>query len=293
MIQPLNQLGTERYKETIVQFGDGADLTGVFSSPNDSVHAGPVPILLNAGIVHRVGPFRLHVDLAREFAKRGIASLRLDISGLGESSVRRQVAEHESRAVLDLREAMDFLQNRFGTDQFVLIGLCSGAFNAHHTALADDRVAGAVFLDGIVYRTSGYYRRLLWQRISRLRPWRNALKRRLTAEQPRSDKQQGDLLGEEEFFVNDSSVEQTAAEIKSMIDRGMQMLFTYTEGYDDISGRQQFREMFGITPSDQVQVDYLENCEHTFRLTQNRQQIVQRIAEWWLERFSADNSKAQ
>lgn len=71
-----------------------------------------------------------------------------------------------------------------------------------------------------------------------------------------------------------------------LLDRSLQMLFIYTEGYIDISSRDQFEEMFGLLPKEeQLQVDYYDNFEHTFRLAAHRETIVARIASWCRSRF--------
>ena len=268
-------------QEQVIRFGPDQGLCGVLTLPDKSNEAlsPPVALILNAGIVHRVGPFRLHVDIARTLAQKGFASFRLDLSGLGDSPVRRGDLAEENRAVLDARDAMDALES-LGATRFVVMGLCSGAFNAHQVALADERVNGAVFLDGIVFRTAGFYRRRWWARLTRPRFWRNAFKRRLFAEQGPME-QEGASLGEAEFFETDRTQHEVSVEIQSLLERHVQLLYIYTEGYDDISGAAQFEEMYGIQPNDQLRVEYMEKAEHTFRLVENREDVVQRIANWY------------
>ena len=49
-------------------------------------------------------------------------------------------------SVIDVRAAIDALSAR-GCDRFVLLGLCSGAYAAFQTALADSRVVAQVLLN--------------------------------------------------------------------------------------------------------------------------------------------------
>lgn len=264
---------------------------GILTTPEQSVRVldAPTAIILNAGIVHRVGPFRLHVDIARQLAAAGYSTLRIDLSGLGDSLPRTEKLDGEKRSVLDVSDAMNFLQRHHAQDKFVLLGLCSGAFNAHQVAVKDSRIVGAVFLDGIVFRTMGYFWRHSVGRLLRPRFYRNAIKRRLAGRRhPSSAESEAVELAESEFFFSqDICRESVTAEIQGLKTRGVRMLFLYTDGYDDVCGRQQFKEMFGIAPDDQLQVNYYQKSEHTFNIVEHRDEACRRIVSWYQSQFSA------
>ena len=272
-------------KESVCQFGPNNSLTGIFAQPDESVRVAdaPVALILNAGIVHSIGPFRLHVDIARILAEAGFSSFRIDLSGLGDSETRTGKSV-ENRAVLDATEAIDFLAENHDVQNVVATGLCSGAFNAHQVALADPRVVGAAFFDGIVFRTTGFYLRH-YMRFLSPRFWRNAIKRRLIGE-PKTSEADGATLAESEFFEIGKTQEEVGVEIGGMKERGLKMLFIYTKGYDDIASSGQFEEMFGIKPDDQVQVEYYNEAEHTFRLTHNRSAVCSRMRDWYSSQFA-------
>lgn len=271
--------------EKVIRFGNAEHLVGVLSTPTKAPSSDqPMALILNAGIVHRSGPFRLHVDLARSLAAQGYASLRMDLSGLGDSDIRREIADGQDRATLDAKDAMNFLTTETGCNKFVLIGLCSGAYNAHQVAIDEDRIAGAVFLDGLVFRTEGFERRKRIHRMTHPRFWRNAVKRRLVKDA--LEKSDDDSPGGAEFFEVDRSAEEVGKEIRQMLKRDQQLLFVYTEGYDDISSRSQFQEMFDLQPNaTDLQVEYYKNFEHTYRLSAHRQTVVDRVTDWYAERF--------
>lgn len=279
-------------RERICNFGPDNGLFGILTTPDDDVKVAdaPVALILNAGIVHRVGPFRMHVDIARQLASEGFSTLRLDLSGLGDSAPRTGKLRSEDRAKLDVCDAMDYLTELEGVDEFVLLGLCSGAYNAHQVAAKDERIVGAVFLDGIVFRTLGFFFRN-YLKFLRLRFWRNAIKRRL-AEGGNSDVDAaGSTLAESEFFGGDLSQDSVIKDLNNLMHRGVQMLFLYTDGYDDICGRSQFKEMYGLQPDDgQLQVDYYPKSEHTFRLIENRNAACDRVATWFSARFAASEN---
>jgi len=276
-------------KETVCQFGPNNGLLGILTTPDadKAVANAPVAVVINAGIVHRVGPFRLHVHMARQLAERGFSTLRMDLSGLGDSQVRSgKLKSNDERAILDVSDALDYLKEATGQDQFVLLGLCSGAFNAHQVAVEDDRIVGSVFMDGIVFRTVGFYLRHYLLRFFRIRFWRNAIKRRISSDR-KTDESEGETLAESEFFTEDLDRDEIVGDLKTMLDRGMKLLFLYTDGYDDVCGRSQFREMYGLRPDDgQLQVEYYPKSEHTFRLIENRKAACSRVATWFESQFA-------
>ena len=103
--------------ETALTFGVQNNLIGIVSEPEAQVpRAHPNVLILNAGLNHKVGPFRMSVDLARQLAGNGFRVLRFDSSGFGDSKMRLVSREAEDLSVTDVREAMDALQQRFGTE---------------------------------------------------------------------------------------------------------------------------------------------------------------------------------
>ena len=106
-------------------------------------------VILNAGVLHRIGPHRLHVVLARRLAERGFPTLRLDLGGIGDSIPSSDAATFRESAVADTRMAMSGL----ATPRYVVFGVCAGADNALATAQVDDRVAGIVLVNPYVYLT--------------------------------------------------------------------------------------------------------------------------------------------
>jgi pimeloyl-ACP methyl ester carboxylesterase len=160
--------------EQAVQFGSGeASLVGIITSPAAEVSADrPAVIFLNSGILHRVGPNRLHVRIARELAVAGALSMRIDLSGIGDSPPGSGSATIGERWALETQAAMDHLQATYGARRFILIGNCSGAAVALLTADRDERVVGSVLINLQGPRTYlRYYFKLafssgtLWRRL--------------------------------------------------------------------------------------------------------------------------------
>jgi hypothetical protein len=90
------------------------------------------------------GHGRQAVGFARRLATQGIASLRMDFAGIGDSlspgedvEAPTHIFEHDR--TLDIRSALDALEDD-GYRQFALQGICSGGYHALHAAIADRRV---------------------------------------------------------------------------------------------------------------------------------------------------------
>jgi alpha-beta hydrolase superfamily lysophospholipase len=99
----------------------------------------PTFIFLNVANQHHVGTNRLWVELARQWAMAGIRSVRLDMSGLGDSPNRQ--GEHGQWACFkpegfdDVGDAVRWASPD-DPSNVVLVGLCSGAYQALEGALA-------------------------------------------------------------------------------------------------------------------------------------------------------------
>lgn len=157
-----NELREGGVREVPIFFGEQQNLFGIVAEPSQrpvdgSAAGGIVVLMLNVGTNHRVGPNRMYVKMARAWAEQGFSSLRFDLAGIGDSRAADEFSEtklYSKQSVNDVRRAMDALAVQRGYDRFVLMGLCSGAYVAFQTALADSRVAGQVLLNP---------RRLVWK----------------------------------------------------------------------------------------------------------------------------------
>ena len=116
-------------REEAVCLGENGSLVGVVTLPPAKPKSDIAFVLLNAGLIHRVGPKRLYVRLARALASLGFIVLRFDLSGLGDSDYRRDDLPEEESVRRDVRQAMDFLNQEKDVKGFVLMGICAGSFS--------------------------------------------------------------------------------------------------------------------------------------------------------------------
>ena len=132
--------------EKPVVFGEGR-YAGIFCRPHRAKPHAPAVLIVNTGGVHRVGDARLAVLMARRLAAQGIASLRMDMGGMGESLQRGASTTYEEiyarHAVSDAVAGVDWL-TAAGYEGVVTFGVCSGGYVSIHVALAHPRVVGCV-----------------------------------------------------------------------------------------------------------------------------------------------------
>lgn len=135
-------LEAEGWREEGASFGAHGRLAGVFCEPHGGARGAKTVVFLNAGGVYHIGWARMNVDMARALASGGVASLRMDLAGVGDSlsGVRPERAPlYQPGMVRDVEAALDWLEAR-GVGEIALFGACSGAYQAFHAALADRRV---------------------------------------------------------------------------------------------------------------------------------------------------------
>lgn len=128
--------------EQVVSFGRHGRLVGVRTVSSGS--GGPVMVLANSGVVHRVGANRISVHIARRITAEGIDTLRFDMSGLGDSAERDDHLGWEASASLELMEAVDLMTAARPGADVLLYGNCGGAAKSVWTAMRDERITGLV-----------------------------------------------------------------------------------------------------------------------------------------------------
>ena len=279
-------------KETAVLFGKLEALAGVVTDPGrafDSRHR-PAILLLNAGLLYRVGPNRVYVRLSRTLASLGFVALRLDFSGIGDSESRRDVLTREESSLREAQEAMDFLAVSRGIERFVLIGLCGGAANAFRITRDDPRVIGAVMIDGYAYRTFGYYLRHYSRRLLNLKRWLNLFTDR--SDSGRRLRLMFQIGNTNHADVNPVGVsyvrafppkEAMLSDLCALIDRGVHLFFIYSEGgmKPYYNYESQFEDTFpSLRSNGKLRVKLAREVDHTFTLLSHQQILVNDIIDW-------------
>ena len=118
----------------------GQKLCGVLHFPRGSVKT-PIVIMVHGFTDDKTGDNRLFVKFAREIAPRGIAVLRFDFAGSGDSE--GDFAETTpSSEIEDLRSAIDFVCSlpEIDTNFISLLGYSLGGAVSIYTAAKDQRI---------------------------------------------------------------------------------------------------------------------------------------------------------
>jgi hypothetical protein len=287
--------------ERAVVFGPDAGIVGIVTEPDptDAIPGTPALLMWNVGVQHRVGPYRIHVDFARQLARRGFTSLRFDLSGMGDSEVRQQSQLDHERALMDLREAMAFLEKRKGIRAFVPIGFCSSVDAAHSLSLQDNRVVGVCFLEGYAFRTRGFWmryplrlanlhrwRRVFWRIGPRLKRLKRAAEATLSA---------GHRAPEETVFTRPYPTQaQFGSDVRHLASSGKRLLFVYVGGDTDFNYRGQLAEMAGVESFEgAVEIVYYSDADHTFFRVADRERVVARVCDWVARSFRAAAAETQ
>ena len=278
-------------RESVVRPGRSGSLVGVLTEPARRATGRPAFLVLSAGVLHRVGPSRLHVNLSRRLAAAGFLALRFDLSGLGDSPARQDgLPYHESR-ISEAQDVMDYLQAHRDIDAFVAFGLCSGADHAFRLACADPRVVGAVILDGYAYRTRRYYLCHYGRRLFRLKSWSNLLSGQhpiwdgLRARLRPSAGPLGESTENEQariFIMDVPPQEEVERKLQTLVQRNVRLFFIYTGGrakaYNYPS---QFSQMFpSVAAGDRIRVDYRAEYDHNLARGSDQEQFCRAICGW-------------
>lgn len=276
-------------KEVILSVGEPTPLSGLVTEPTAGASPDTAVILLNSGVLHRVGANRLNVIVARRLAALGLLAVRFDAAGLGESPARGPRASALRPEVADTIEVMDHIERTRGIRRFVLGGLCSGAECALVTAAEDARVVGVVALEGYAYPTTQFWLRRYLPRVFSPRAWRKVLwgERRMLGTVGRalraSDAADGPFslraaLGSRRLPPQ-AEVEEL---FQRLVARDVKLLALYAGGaHHYFNHASQLRAAFPrIAFGELLEVGYEPRADHTFSDVVIRQRIVERIATW-------------
>lgn len=150
-IEPLRDaisLTTDSYIEEPLRFGPDDALFGMLCRPAGHPAAPVAALLMHEGSTHHIGNGRAYVRLARRLAAEGFASLRMDLTGMGDSPAgdNPRHPHYDPERIPEGVASLDCLEAH-GFPRAIVTGLCSGAHTALQVTLADERAVGSVVLN--------------------------------------------------------------------------------------------------------------------------------------------------
>lgn len=278
--------------EQTLLLGPRQSMVGVITSAPEPVRQADAPfvVILNAGIIHRIGPNRLHVLMARALATAGFDVLRVDLSGLGDSEPRPDSLSPLDAALADIREVLDTLQASRQVQQVVLMGLCSGADHSVIYAGTDPRVAGVVLLDPSIPRTPRYYVQHYANRLLQMRPWLNLATGRHPLWRMFRRRNCQPVEAQLEPAPGEPPLTLEHPEVRAFLQnaygravaQGVRLLAVMTADRErQHNYRRQLFDAFPQVPfGAQLRLEYFRHCDHTFTTRTNQQRLMGLVLEW-------------
>ncbi len=141
-------LPSGQWREGPLQFGPDGRLFAIHCTARNSKPRSAV-LIVNHGLNRHIGWARTYVSLARRLAAHGVASLRMDIAGVGDSATapgRPEQQLYAAPSVADVKAALDWLQQH-GYEEITLLGHSAGAHLSFHAAVADTRVTAVALVN--------------------------------------------------------------------------------------------------------------------------------------------------
>ena len=271
-------------------FGKGQKLVGTICLPTvpGIPEAAIGLVMFNAGVVHRIGPHRINVRLARLLAANGIPTIRFDLAGQGDSARADGLQSFEAQAIDDIRSAMDVLGNAANVSRFALFGFCSGSVHSYATAQADERVCGLLLYDMYIYptvrsRLNRYANAVREKGFARtLRGWIPQQLSKLTAAISVSMGSGTRRASPRKYGMFTQPSKSVLADAFARLHaRGTSICVAYSGSFRDYNYREQFNDAFRQFGIDQfVSSEYFENVDHTITLIGEQAAYMDFVLRW-------------
>jgi pimeloyl-ACP methyl ester carboxylesterase len=288
-------------REEAILFGKSKSLVGILTDPPEIMIANklPVVILLNAGLVYRIGLNRLHVKIARQLAALGFVVFRFDFSGMGDSGVRNDHLPFDKSAVSETQEAMDYLHAARGINQFVLMGICSGAAISYRTALCDSRVVGAVLINarghlhddheelGSYLRNRTllrHYWRILLDSSFKSKNWVKAITGKIVDYRSILTMMFGFPLKRllRRNHKGSPVINKAVTDLCLLTDRGVRLFIVHSEGDEGLDYLYVILgdELQALIASGKLKFELIKGANHTFTLLWSQEHLLNSIHNW-------------
>lgn len=284
-MSPLEPGSEANIREHVLPLGEHRTLVAIASAPPARRDV-PAVLLVNAGVIHRIGPHRLHVQLARRLAQAGHLAMRMDLSGIGDSGTVPDALSFRASAVADIRTAIDHVTADDPASSVIVFGICSGADNALAAAEADPRIAGIVLVDPPCYATPQARLRALRARLRSPAAWLTLpakLLARLRNRRPAS----ADDVTASASGRQPPPFEDYRRQLTGLVERGVRVLSIYSSAAG--ARYNHADQLFEWFPELRGRLDrqYCPDANHTFTETAQQAALIAMVMDWCQRRFPA------
>jgi predicted ATP-grasp superfamily ATP-dependent carboligase/alpha/beta superfamily hydrolase len=299
--------------DTACRCGENGYLFGIHTRSVATPSGLPMVVMFNAGVVHRVGPNRLYTLLSRNIAALGFPVFRCDIEGIGDSVLRaagRENHPYPDTAMQDAETILAFLRERFGAKQFILMGLCSGAYLSFMTGVSPNThsIAELVLINPLTFdwkegdsldtdnfRKVAYYRGSMrnsdsWKKLLRGQVNVINISKIVMAHLHAQLKSRAQSLWE---HVNPQAGSVLAKQLRSLFQRQRRVsLFIGSEdpGWDMIAASARHAANQGIKCGD-LTLQFISDADHTFSNEAARLRLITGIRTHLVKRFQPAHAR--
>jgi dienelactone hydrolase len=261
----------------------GIPLIGVLCvPPGESASLGAV--IIHGWSSYRSGPHHLLVALSRSLAEAGVATLRFDVRGRGDSQGRYEETDLDGM-IADARTAAEVLRKETGCGELAAVGLCSGGNVAIGAATLDTGIRDVVAISTLPFQShtdavpkrgrrvkvlASYARKLLrpatWRKI-----WRGEVNYQAV----------GKVVGGKEARAQGAdgrNLKDSGRDIMADLARfGGRLLFVW--GGADADGAAAYEHYSQFTRKHRLRAEYaeIEGANHNFYGLKWKQTLIERV----------------
>jgi pimeloyl-ACP methyl ester carboxylesterase len=287
-----------KISEQAVRLGKQHSLVGIMTrAVTGAPSRNPTVVILNTGIVHRVGHHRMFVTLARALAGQGFNVLRFDFAGIGDSEPRTDSVSPLDSSLADLDEVLDWLERERGISRVIMVGLCSGADHAILYGHSDPRVVALVLMDPSIPATARFYAQYILRRLISLRSYvsvalgRSGLLRLWTSQLFHG---LGSTVNMRPASLEDLRFHNYLKQsYRNAIDNDVRILAVFTGETTRQTYREQMLDAFpDIAFGDRLKLEFFPGTDHVFTSEKHRKRLFDLILTWMISMNAQPEAQA-
>ncbi len=288
--------------ERIINFGKSSSLSGILSYSETSKPKFCI-VYLNAGIVHKVGPNCIYVNLSRNLCMEGIWGFRFDYSGLGDNINEGDDTSSEDKKLSEIEQSIDTINKETGISKFIIIALCSSSSVALDAFKLIKAVKGAVIIDGLFLGNSGG-KELIMEAIKRcrIRYYKKSLKSVIRWKKLITGKSK--VLNKKSIHViinlfyeklshrfrtttktkDVDAINQSARPIlkwgEIVTDKKVYLIFTEGGYMYDLYNLSLKKGLIAKSSNNNYKMEFIKNIDHTFTPKWSQEELISKIKFW-------------